>query len=177
MLGSCGLSLAFSKDEPTSKHGKSSELWLTTSALGCARLSISILWRSRDRRLVSLPSGACRSPKEMVCGEAKSQRNHSWLREVFVAPARPSIRIIPGVAVLMKRRSYAGARKNRHGSERIAMPHQQQQVTTKGWLERKERIQPTVVTNRLAEESFHWSSWDSRTCYPRRAFIQGLTDD
>ncbi len=92
---------------------------------------------------------ACRSPKEMVCGEAKSQRNHSWLREVFVAPARPSIRIIPGVAVLMKRRSYAGARKNRHGSERIAMPHQQQQVTTKGWLERKERIQPTVVTNRL----------------------------
>ena len=26
-------------------------------------------------------------------------------------------------------------------------------------------------------ESFHWSSWDSRTCYPRRAFIQGLTDD
>ena len=30
VLGSCGLSLAFSKDEPTSKHGKSSELWLTT---------------------------------------------------------------------------------------------------------------------------------------------------
>ena len=29
----------------------------------------------------------------------------------------------------------------------------------------------------VPEESFHWSSWDSRTCYPRRAFIQGLTDD
>jgi len=29
----------------------------------------------------------------------------------------------------------------------------------------------------VPEESFHWSSWDSRTCYPQRAFIQGLTDD
>ena len=29
----------------------------------------------------------------------------------------------------------------------------------------------------VPEESFHWSSWDSRTCYPRRAFIQELTDD
>ena len=29
----------------------------------------------------------------------------------------------------------------------------------------------------VPEESFHWSSWDSWTCYPRRAFIQGLTDD
>ena len=29
----------------------------------------------------------------------------------------------------------------------------------------------------VPEESFHWSSWDSRTCYPRRAFIQGLSDD
>ena len=29
----------------------------------------------------------------------------------------------------------------------------------------------------VPSESFHWSSWDSRTCYPRRAFIQGLTDD
>ena len=29
----------------------------------------------------------------------------------------------------------------------------------------------------VPEESFHWSSWDSRTCYPWRAFIQGLTDD
>ena len=29
----------------------------------------------------------------------------------------------------------------------------------------------------VPEETFHWSSWDSRTCYPRRAFIQGLTDD
>ena len=29
----------------------------------------------------------------------------------------------------------------------------------------------------VPEESFHLSSWDSRTCYPRRAFIQGLTDD
>ena len=26
-------------------------------------------------------------------------------------------------------------------------------------------------------ESFHRSSWDSRTCYPRRAFNQGLTDN
>ena len=29
----------------------------------------------------------------------------------------------------------------------------------------------------VPEESFHWSSWDSRTCYPRRAFNQGLTDN
>ena len=29
----------------------------------------------------------------------------------------------------------------------------------------------------VPEESFHWSSWDLRTCYPQRAFIQGLTDD
>ena len=29
----------------------------------------------------------------------------------------------------------------------------------------------------VPSESFHWSSWDSRTCYPRRAFIQGLSDD
>ena len=29
----------------------------------------------------------------------------------------------------------------------------------------------------VPSESFHWSSWDSRTCYPRRAFIQELTDD
>ena len=29
----------------------------------------------------------------------------------------------------------------------------------------------------VPEESFHWSSWDSRTCYPRRAFNQRLTDD
>ena len=29
----------------------------------------------------------------------------------------------------------------------------------------------------VPSESFHWSSWDSRTCYPWRAFNQGLTDD
>ena len=28
----------------------------------------------------------------------------------------------------------------------------------------------------VPSESFHRSSWDSRTCYPRRAFNQGLTD-
>jgi len=29
----------------------------------------------------------------------------------------------------------------------------------------------------VPSESFHRSSWDSRTCYPRRAFNQGLTDN
>jgi len=29
----------------------------------------------------------------------------------------------------------------------------------------------------VPSESFHRSSWDSRTCYPRRAFNQGFTDD
>ena len=29
----------------------------------------------------------------------------------------------------------------------------------------------------VPSESFHRSSWDSRTCYPRRAFNQELTDD
>jgi len=29
----------------------------------------------------------------------------------------------------------------------------------------------------VPEESFHWSSWDSRTCYPRRAFNQQITDE
>ena len=29
----------------------------------------------------------------------------------------------------------------------------------------------------VPSESFHRSSWDSRTCYPRRAFNQRLTDD
>ena len=29
----------------------------------------------------------------------------------------------------------------------------------------------------VPSESFHRSSWDSRTCYPRRAFNQGLSDD
>ena len=29
----------------------------------------------------------------------------------------------------------------------------------------------------VPSESFHKSSWHSRTCYPRRAFNQGLTDD
>ena len=58
---------------------------------------------------------------------------------------------------------------------------------------RKEEIQATTKRKRkitappnkkwlwddmeVPEESFHWSSWDSWTCYPRRAFIQGLTDD
>ena len=29
----------------------------------------------------------------------------------------------------------------------------------------------------VPSESFHRSSWDSRTCYARRAFNRGLTDD
>ena len=29
----------------------------------------------------------------------------------------------------------------------------------------------------VPSESFHRSSWDSRTCYPRRAFNQELTDE
>ena len=29
----------------------------------------------------------------------------------------------------------------------------------------------------VPSESFHRSFWDSRTCYPRRAFIQKMTDD
>ena len=29
----------------------------------------------------------------------------------------------------------------------------------------------------VPSESFHWSSWDSRTCYPRRAFNQQITDE
>jgi hypothetical protein len=43
-----------------------------------------------------------------------------------------------------------------------------------------ETILKREMTDRDMEvpsESFHRSSWDSRTCYPRRAFNQGFTDD
>ena len=39
-------------------------------------------------------------------------------------------------------------------------------TSNKGWADME-----------VPSESFHRSSWDSRTCYARRAFNRGLTDD
>ena len=52
----------------------------------------------------------------------------------------------------------------------------------KGYLNDSSTRLPKDHKNRWADmevpsESFHRSSWDSRTCYARRAFNRGLTDD
>ena len=42
---------------------------------------------------------------------------------------------------------------------------------------RREKEHNRWADMEVPSESFHRSSWDSRTCYPRRAFNQELTDD